>query len=175
MSKLIANKTSEVTRILEVLKQSSVSGNDYLSSQEAFFRKDSNSIPFQQYNMLYNNVQAQIPKGLNRNIKTIYELLGNPKKEINCGLWTIMSLDEALERYKFLCSNGQSNVFDIGYKYGGMGYIDVVSCDLTSHLLFYRVDGGSNDYDRLYNLNQLLKEGSRPYDKFYFSDWFYNI
>ena len=86
-----------------------------------------------------------------------------------------MSVDEALERYKSLCNKGQSNVFDIGYKYGGMGYIDVLSCDLTTHLLFYRLDGGSNDYDRLYNLNQLIKEGSRPYDKFYFSEWFYNI
>jgi hypothetical protein len=86
-----------------------------------------------------------------------------------------MSLDEALERYKELVSQGQTNVFDIGYKYGGMGYIDVLSCDLTSHLLFYRVDGGSNDYDRLYNFNKLINEGSQPYDKFYFSTWFYNV
>ena len=175
MSNLIANKTSEINKILEVLKKSSISSNDYVSSREPFYSNDSNSIPFQQYNMLYINEQAQIPEGLNRNIKTVYQLFGNPKKEIYCGLWTIMSFDEALQRYKFLCSNGQSNVFDIGYKYGGMGYIDVLSCDLTSHLLFYRLDGGSNDYDRLYNLNQLIKEGSRPYDKFYFSTWFYNI
>lgn len=173
MSKLIANKTAEVNRILEVLKTCAVSSNDYVSSHEPFFKNDSASQPFQQYNMLY--VDAQIPEGLNRNIKTIYQLLGNPKKEIYCGPWTIMSVDEALQRYKELTRQGQSNVFDIGYKYGGMGYIDVLSCDLTSNLLFYRVDGGSNDYDRLYNLNQLVKEGSGPYDKFYFSNWFYNI
>ena len=173
MSKLIANKTAEVNRILEVLKTCAVSSNDYVSSHEPFFKNDSASQPFQQYNMLY--VDAQIPEGLNRNIKTIYQLLGNPKKEIYCGPWTIMSVDEALQRYKELTRQGQSNVFDIGYKYGGMGYIDVLSCDLASNLLFYRVDGGSNDYDRLYNLNQLVKEGSGPYDKFYFSNWFYNI
>ena len=173
MSKLIANKTAEVNQILEVLKTCAVSSNDYVSSHEPFFKNDSASQPFQQYNMLY--VDAQIPEGLNRNIKTIYQLLGNPKKEIYCGPWTIMSVDEALQRYKELTRQGQSNVFDIGYKYGGMGYIDVLSCDLTSNLLFYRVDGGSNDYDRLYNLNQLVKEGSGPYDKFYFSNWFYNI
>jgi hypothetical protein len=132
-----------------------------------------NCEPFQQYNMLYSG--EQIPEGLNRNIKVIYELLGHQRKEIYYGPWTIMSIDEALQRYKELCSRGQTQVFDIGYKYGGMGYIDVLSCDLTGHLLFYRVDGGSNDYDRLYNLNKLISEGSQPYDKFYFSTWFYNV
>lgn len=173
MSKLIANKTAEIEKIFEVLKTCAVSSNDYVSSHEPFFKNDSASQPFQQFNMLY--VNGQIPEGLNRNIKVIYDLLGHQKKEIYYGPWTIMSVDEALQRYKELTRQGQSNVFDIGYKYGGMGYIDVLSCDLTSNLLFYRVDGGSNDYDRLYNLNQLVKEGSRPYDKFYFSTWFYNV
>ena len=173
MSKLIANKTAEIEKIFEVLKTCAVSSNDYVSSNEPFFKNDSTSQPFQQFNMLY--VNGQIPEGLNRNIKVIYDLLGHPKKEIYYGPWTIMSVDEALQRYKELTRQGQSNVFDIGYKYGGMGYIDVLSCDLTSNLLFYRVDGGSNDYDRLYNLNQVVKEGSRPYDKFYFSTWFYNV
>lgn len=173
MSKLIANKTAEVNKILEVLKTCAISSNDYVSSHEPFFKNDSASQPFQQFNMLF--VNAQIPEGLNRNIKVIYDLLGHQKKEIYYGRWTIMSVDEALQRYKELTRQGQNNVFDIGYKYRGMGYIDVLSCDLTSHLLFYRVDGGSNDYDRLYNLNQLVKEGSGPYDKFYFSTWFYNV
>ena len=173
MSKLITNKTAEIKKIFEVLKTCAVSSNDYVSSNEPFFKNDSASQPFQQFNMLF--INAQIPEGLNRNIKVIYDLLGHQKKEIYYGPWTIMSVDEALQRYKELTRQGQSNVFDIGYKYGGMGYIDVLSCDLTSHLLFYRVDGGSNGYDRLYNLNQLVKEGSRPYDKFYFSTWFYNV
>ena len=102
-------------------------------------------------------------------------MLGHSKREIYLGQWTVMCLDEALIRYKELCSKGQCNVFDIGYKYSGLGYIDVLSCDLTNHLLFYRLDGGSSDYDRIYNLNRLIKEGSLPYDKFYFSSWFYNI
>ncbi len=166
-------KQSEVNKIFEVLKTCAISSNDYVSSKEPFFKNDSTSYPFQQFNMLF--INAVIPEGLNRNIKVIYQILGHQKKEIYYGQWTIMSLDEALQRYKELCNQGQTNVFDIGYKYGGMGYIDVLSCDLTSHLLFYRVDGGSNDYDRLYNLNQLINEGSRPYDKFYFSTWFYNV
>jgi hypothetical protein len=172
-TRAMIKKQSEVNKIFEVLKTCAISSNDYVSSKEPFFKNDSTSYPFQQFNMLF--INAVIPEGLNRNIKVIYQILGHQKKEIYYGQWTIMSLDEALQRYKELCNQGQTNVFDIGYKYGGMGYIDVLSCDLTSHLLFYRVDGGSNDYDRLYNLNQLINEGSRPYDKFYFSTWFYNV
>lgn len=172
-TRAMIKKQSEVNKIFEVLKTCAISSNDYVSSKEPFFKNDSVSQPFQQFNMLF--INAQIPEGLNRNIKVIYELLGHSKREIYLDAWTIMCLDEALERYKELVSQGQTNVFDIGYKYGGMGYIDVLSCDLTSHLLFYRLDGGSNDYDRLYNLNQLIREGSRPYDKFYFSTWFYNM
>ena len=48
-----------------------------------------------------------------------------------------MSLDKAIEIYKNYCNNGQNKVFDIGYRYMGMGHIEVISCDLDSHLLFF--------------------------------------
>ena len=173
MSTFINKKSQLINKMLNALSKATISSNDYLSSNESFFGNDNNAQPFQQYNNLF--VNAQIPEGLNRNIKLLYEILGHQKKEIYYGPWTIMSLDQALERYKVICAMGQSNVFDIGYKYAGMGYINVLSCDLTNHLLFYRLDGGSNDYDRQANLNYLLKKGSAPYEKFYFSKWFYNV
>jgi len=173
ISNLTAKKSKQISKILAVLNNTTISSIDYVSSNEPFFRNDNSAIVFQQYNNLF--VDAQIPEGLNRNIKIVYQILGHQKREIYYGPWTIMSLNEALERYKVICAKGQTNVFDIGYKYGGMGYIDVLSCDLTNHLLFYRVDGGSNDYDRQYNLNELIKNGSQPYKKFYFSEWFYNV
>ena len=173
MSNLNDRKTKQINKILSVLNYTTISSIDYASSNEPFFRNDSNTIVFQQYNNLF--VDAQIPEGLNRNIKIVYQILGHQEREIYYGPWTIMSLNEALEHYKVICAKGQTNVFDIGYKYGGRGYIDVLSCDLTNHLLFYRLDGGSNDYDRQYNLNELIKNGSQPYKKFYFSEWFYNV
>jgi hypothetical protein len=173
MNNTIAAKTKQMNKIIKVLEKCTISTNDYLSSQEQFFYSDSNQQPFQQFNNLFTN--SQIPEGLNRNIKNIYEILGHPKKEIYLESWIIMSLEEALDRYKVICDKGQTNVFDIGYKYAGMGYVDMLSCDLTNHLLFYRVDGGSNDYDRIANFNELIKNGSEPYNKFYFSDWFYKI
>ena len=173
ISNLTAKKSKQISKILAVLNNTTISSTDYISSKEPFFRNDSNTIAFQQYNNLF--VDAQIPEGLNRNIKILYQILGHQKREIYYGPWTIMSLNEALERYKVICANGQSNVFDIGYKYDGIGYITVLSCDLTNHLLFYRLDGGSNDYDRQYNFNELIKNGAQPYKKFYFSEWFYNV
>jgi len=173
MNHIIDAKTKQLKKILEVLEKCTISTNDYKASIEPFFYTDSNQQPFQQFNNLFDN--SQIPERLNRNIKNIYEILGHPKKEIYLESWIIMSLEEAIERYNYLCSQGRTNVFDIGYKYAGMGYIDMLSCDLTNHLLFYRVDGGSNDYDRIANLNELIKNGSEPYNKFYFSDWFYKV
>lgn len=173
MSNLTARKSKQINKILALLEKTTISSNDYVSSKEPFYRNDSTSIMFQQFNNLF--VNAQIPEGLNNNIKIIYQILGHQKREIYYGQWTIMSLNEALERYKVICDKGQTNVFDIGYKYDGMGYINVLSCDLTNHLLFYRPDGGSNDYDRQYNYNELIKNGSQPYKKFYFSQWFYNV
>ena len=173
MSTFINNKTQIINKMLNALSKATISSNDYLSSNDPFFGNDTNVQPFQQYNNLF--VDAQIPEGLNRNIKLLYEILGHQKKEIYYGTWTIMSLNQALERYKVICAKGQTNVFDIGYKYDGMGYINVLSCDLTSHLLFYRLDGGSNDYNREANLNDLIKKGSAPYEKIYFSEWFYNV
>jgi len=169
----IAKKTALINKLLERLKTAYISSNDYVSSNEPFFRNDENAQPFQYYNKEFTNVE--LPNGLNHNIKLLYELLGNQEREIYYGPWTIMSIEEALIRYKNLCKQGQTNVFSIGYKYGGMGYIDLISCDLTSHLLFYSVDGGSNDYDRHYNANNLVLNGSSPYNKFHFSDWFYNV
>lgn len=173
MSTFINNKTQIINKMLNALSKATISSNDYLSSNDPFFGNDTNVQPFQQYNNLFDD--AQIPEGLNRNIKLLYEILGHQKKEIYYGTWTIMSLNQALERYKVICAMGQTNVFDIGYKYDGMGYINVLSCDLTSHLLFYRLDGGSNDYDRQANLDDLIKKGSVPYEKIYFSEWFYNV
>jgi hypothetical protein len=173
MSNLTAKKSKQINKILTLLQKATLSSIDYVSSKEAFYRNDSTSIMFQQFNNLF--VDAQIPEGLNNNIKIIYQILGHQKREIYYGTWTIMSLNEALERHNVICSKGQTNVFDIGYKYDGMGYIKVLSCDLTNHLLFYRLDGGSNDYDRQYNFNELIKNGSQPYEKFYFSKWFYNV
>jgi hypothetical protein len=159
-----------INQILEVLNKGTISTNNYTSSDKPLFMKNS-AESFKQYN----NLKLQIPENVNRNVKLIYEIFGNEQKEIYLDEWTIMSLEEALKRYNELCTQGQDNVFDIGFRYLGMGHIEMISCDLKSHLLFYRPDGGSNDWDRITNVNELIQKGSTPYNKFHFYKWFYNI
>ena len=55
-----------------------------------------------------------------------------------------------------------------------MGHIKVLSCDLNTHLLFYRSDGGSNGWDREFNFKELLKYNGTQYKHFFFKDWFLN-
>ena len=86
-----------------------------------------------------------------------------------------MSLKQCMERYNEFCKEGQKDVFDIGYRYMGLGHIEMISCDLKTHLLFYRPDGGSNGYDRYDNYQNILKNGPDKYEKFFFTKWFYNI
>ena len=87
----------------------------------------------------------------------------------------IFSLDEALSQYLKYYNDGQKNVLNIGYRYSGMRWIELLSCDLKTHLLFLRKDGGSNGWDREINYKNIIKNGSNKYKKIFFSDWFYNI
>jgi len=165
-------KYKKISKIKEVLKKATVSSTNYKSSEYAFFSKN----PENKFTLNFKSINTDImPKGLNNNIINIYKILGNPDKEIYLGNWTIMSLNEALNKYNIYCKNGQTKVFDIGYIYKGMGHIMVISCDLDSHLLFLRPDGGSNGYDREHNYNNLIKNGSSNYKQVRFSNWFFNI
>ena len=56
-----------------------------------------------------------------------------------------------------------------------MGHVQVVSCDLDSHLLFYRNDGGSNGYDRFANYENIIQNGSKDHKQLFFKEWFCNI
>jgi len=68
----------------------------------------------------------------------LYHIIGNPKKNYKRE-WTLFSLENALEIYNDYIKNGQSNVFDIGYKYLGMGRIELISCYMKTNLLFYHI------------------------------------
>tara|TARA_B100000900_G_C20592042_1_gene721966 strand:- start:643 stop:1230 length:588 start_codon:yes stop_codon:yes gene_type:complete len=166
----ILKRRNHLQKILSVLENSNISSANHDSSNEPFFSGNIEST----FKMDSKPIEG-VPSKLNRNILDIYKLLGNPEKEIYIGCWTIMSVKNAIERYKELCNLNRTDIFDIGYQYMGMGHVKMISCDLNDHLLFYRPDGGSNGYDREDNLKKLIENGSKNYNKFYFSDWFYNI
>ena len=79
MSNFINKKSQLINKMLNALSKATISSNDYLSSNDPFFGNDNNVQPFQQHNNLF--VNAQIPEGLNRNIKLLYEILGHQKRK----------------------------------------------------------------------------------------------
>ena len=165
-TKLIHQKTKQIKSILELLKYSKLSSENYNSTQEPFFYKDKKN----EFKLDHKNL-PKIPESLNRHIKIIYELISNPNIEVYIGKWTIISLNNALERYNQYSKDGQKQIFDIGFQYHGMGWIKVLSCDLNNHLLFYRFDGGSNGWDRDNNYKKILNYDSNKYDHINFSQW----
>lgn len=170
MDNIILKRKNKLQKILSVLETAYISSDNYDSSDKAFFSGNIESA----FKINSKHIRG-LPVSLNRNILDIYNLLGDPEREIYLGDWTLMSVKNAIDRYNELCKLDRKDVFDIGYKYMGMGHIQMISCDLNSHLLFYRPDGGSNGYDRQDNLDKLIKNGANDYKKIYFSDWFYKI
>jgi len=170
MSKFISQKTEQIRKVNNILKNARLSEDDHQSTSEPFFI-GSKSQDFE----IGHNTIPELPDNLNRNFKTFYEIVGNPKKEVYINEWTIMSLDESLKRYKELCNNSQKNVFDIGYRYLGMGHIEMLSCNLYNHLLFRRRDGGSSGIEREYNYKKLLNFDYKEYDYIYFNQWYKDL
>ena len=168
MDKHIEEKKKQVNTVLDFLKKSKMSNENYKSSIEPFFYNDIESKEFKEN---YKTI-PELPDALNRHIKILFELISNSEIEIYINEWTIMSLDECLERYKLLCEENPKNiVFDIGYRYMGMGHVQMISCNLYNHLLFYRMDGGSNGWDREANHKELINFNHQKYNYIYFHQW----
>ncbi len=86
-TKLIRQKTKQVELIIELLKNAKMSRMGYDSTQEPFFKKDKKD----EFIMNHKNL-PKIPESLNRHIKVMYELIGDPNIEVYIGEWTILSL-----------------------------------------------------------------------------------
>jgi hypothetical protein len=169
----IRNLTKEekvkLYQILTKLTSANMSNdNGYDSTKVGFFRGDSESKPF---SMGYQEL-PELPNGLNNSIKLMYEIIGNADTEIYLGEWTILSLNKSLDNYKMYTENGQKKVFDIAFRYIVLGRIELLSCDLTTHKLFYQADGGANGYERQRNLNRRLKMNPSLGNQIYFTEWF---
>ena len=153
MDNLHEKKQRQIKNIMEVLKRSKVSSNNFDSTMQPFFSQDSESVDFE----FDHKNDFVVPDTLNRNIKLIYDILGNSKKEIYIGEWSIMCLEKALEQYEYYCKDGEQKVFDIGVRYLGMGLIELSACDWETQLLFYRHGGGSSGCDREANYKDISK------------------
>lgn len=168
MNKHIEEKKKQIITVLELLKDCKTSSENFNSVIEPFFNKDPNVTDFEQ------NFKSipELPDALNRHVKLIFEITGDPDIEIYHNGWTIMSLNKCLERYNHLCNDNPDNVvFDFGFRYMGMGHIEMVSCNLYNHLLFYHMDGGSNGWDREANYKELVNFNYQKYKYIFFNQW----
>lgn len=163
-------KRKRIQEILPILKNAKISKGEHDCTQEPFFNRDEGEdfdIDFKQID--------DVPEGLNYSVRLLFEIIGAPEKEVYIGPWTIMSYNKCMENYKTYCENGQKIVFDVALMYIGMGHVIVLSCDLDTHMLFYRRDGGSNGWDREANFKDLLKYDGTMNEQFFFNKWFFNL
>ncbi len=168
MDRFSKAKKVQVIQILTKLTMGYQSRDNYNSNEVGFFTPDNDKKRFE---MGFNNID-ELPETLNNSIQLMYKIIGEPEKEVYLGSWTIMSLKKAIKQYEFYKSKGQEHIFDIAYEYAGMGHIKMISCDLKTHKLFYRYDGGSNGYEREYNQKNLLQMNPSLEPQYYFTDWF---
>ena len=71
--------------------------------------------------------------------------------------WTFFSITKILELNKYYTSHNINNIVDLGFIYHGLGHIKVVYYNKITKKIHFRMDGGSNDYDRMANFNELKK------------------
>ena len=166
MNKFAEQKKQHVQNLLKFLEEAQISNPNHDSTKEPFFRGGDRA-SF----LMDNKDLPKFPDTLNRHIKILYEIIGNPDVEVYLREWTIFSLNRAMETYNQFCKDGQESVFDIAFQYYGLGHIKILSCDLDNHLLFYRMDGGSNGWDREANYQKIINYDKKDYEYMYFNEW----
>jgi len=76
-------------------------------------------------------------------------------REIYTGEWTILSMQKILDLDTTYRESEIKSIVDLGYVYHGLGWIIVAFYYRNSGKIYFRMDGGSNCYDRLSNFNNL--------------------
>ena len=80
--------------------------------------------------------------------------------EIYINQYTFFSIKKILQLSQHYKNDNINNIIDIGFIYKGMGWISVIYYNTNFNKIFFRDDGGSNNYDRNYNYNLLKKISS---------------
>lgn len=81
-------------------------------------------------------------------------------KEMYIENWTFFSITKILELVKHYANHNINNIIDLGFMYHGMGHVKVVYYNKITEKIYFRMDGGSNDYDRMANFNELKKKSN---------------
>ncbi len=163
MNKHVEQITRNTQKILNFLEKGHMSDDNYIGSDMPFFMKNDNDT----FTIGHHNL-PEMPNGLNHDIVKMFQIIGNPQREVYINDWTIMSLNQCIQMYEMKVNNGQHMVFDIGYIYAGMGHVRMLSCDLKTGKLFTRIDGGGDDYVRELYFKEILNFDRNNYEYFDF-------
>jgi len=133
---------------------------NYRSNNEPFFLQidDKSNNLHDKYEKIEEYIETNLSI-LSKEIKDFYIYYKTIDKEIYINNWTFMSLSNIIEicnKYKLQ----NINTIDIAFKYHGMGHIKILFYDPRINSLNFRMDGGSNSYDREYNFKKLIEYNS---------------
>lgn len=76
-------------------------------------------------------------------------------REIYIKEWTFFSIEKVLSLDEMYKLSNINNIIDLGYMYHGMGWVVVAFYYIPDKNIYFRMDGGSNGYDRMENFNRL--------------------
>jgi hypothetical protein len=170
INNFIHHQKKQIEGILLGLTRGFISNDEYDSTQVGFFIPDKERKLFE----IGNHSVPDMPLSLNQSIQLMYRIIGDPDKEVYLGEWTIMSLNKVLGTFENLKNKGQSKIFDIAFRYIGLGHIDILSCDLTTHKLFHRRDGGANGWEREIHHQEAIDMDPTEEKQYFFREWFNN-
>ena len=90
-----------------------------------------------------------------KEIKDFYINNSGIDREIYLKEWTFFSIEKILSLDEHYKSLNIYNIIDLGYIYHGMGWVVVAFYYVTDKNIYFRMDGGSNGFDRIENFNRL--------------------
>jgi hypothetical protein len=139
------------------------SSEKYDSTQAPFFRKSINDdinehnsenvLNIENLNLINSFKLLKLPK----NIEDFFINNNAYNCEIYLNNYTFLSMKKIIELYDFYKNDNITNIIDLGFIYEGMGWIQVIYYNTKFNKLFFRSDGGSNNYDREDNYNLMKK------------------
>ena len=124
-----------------------LSDKECTSTTRAFFLKGNQTEPNVGFNIAkVNAILGEVP--LTPQIKKIYQIIGETNVEYYTENWILLTLDKIKLIHDKYIAKGQHRANDFALIYRGMGHVVVCSYDPETDKIYYRMDGGSNGYDR---------------------------
>ena len=168
--RLVGEQRKRSKVIVTKLSEGTMSAETYDSTIQPWYMADK-ALSFE----IGHKPISDCPPELNHSITLMYNVIGDPDREIYIGDWTIVSWNKAKKRYDVYKEDKQTKIFDIAHIYTGMGHIRVLACDLTTHNLFYHDAGGANGYESKHNYDKLMLLDPSTQNQMFFSEWFQGL